>query len=111
MLREQSMKFQNHFRAALPANSQDGLQRIYLVSIHTHTMNAESYAKFLFLAQALATPIRQCSAHMTSFPSFFLQDFELMSHPTTGQIYRMPRSLASRHKYQSSKDKDPSLPW
>jgi hypothetical protein len=47
---------------------------------------------------------------MTSLPSFFLQDFELISHPTTGAIYNLPRSLAPKHKPQSLKE-GPSLPW
>ncbi|PQE18179.1 esterase protein [Rutstroemia sp. NJR-2017a BBW] len=53
-------------------------------------------------AQALATPVRQCAVNYTSLPSFFLQDFELMAHPTTGAPYHMPRSLTPKTKNQSS---------
>ncbi|KAM3070432.1 hypothetical protein ACMFMG_010257 [Clarireedia jacksonii] len=53
-------------------------------------------------AQALATPVRQCSVNLISLPSFFLQDFELVAHPTTGEPYHIPRSLASKHKSPSS---------
>ncbi|KAI1117255.1 hypothetical protein F5Y14DRAFT_403748 [Nemania sp. NC0429] len=44
-------------------------------------------------AMALATPIRQCTASRTRLPSFFLQDFNLISHPETGQPWWVPRSL------------------
>ncbi|KAI0525629.1 hypothetical protein F5B22DRAFT_633698 [Xylaria bambusicola] len=45
-------------------------------------------------AEALATPIRQCTASRTRLPSFFLQDFNLISHPETGQPWWVPRSLS-----------------
>ncbi|KAI0119928.1 hypothetical protein GGR51DRAFT_495589 [Nemania sp. FL0031] len=45
-------------------------------------------------AHALATPIRHCSASRTRLPSFFLQDFNLIAHPETGQPWWVPRSLA-----------------
>ncbi|KAI1366566.1 hypothetical protein F5Y08DRAFT_300998 [Xylaria arbuscula] len=44
-------------------------------------------------AMALATPIRQCTASKIRFPSFFLQDFNLISHPETGEPWWVPRSL------------------
>ncbi|KAI0540112.1 hypothetical protein GGR58DRAFT_511951 [Xylaria digitata] len=45
-------------------------------------------------AKALATPIRQCTATKTRLPNFFLQDFNLIAHPETGQPWWVPRSLA-----------------
>ncbi|RWA13298.1 hypothetical protein EKO27_g1813 [Xylaria grammica] len=45
-------------------------------------------------AKALATPIRQCTATKTRLPSFFLQDFNLVSHPKSGHPWWVPRSLA-----------------
>ncbi|TRX96118.1 hypothetical protein FHL15_002842 [Xylaria flabelliformis] len=45
-------------------------------------------------AQALATPVRRCPASQTRLPSFFLQDFNFIAHPETGQPWWVPRSLA-----------------
>ncbi|KAI1308811.1 hypothetical protein F5Y03DRAFT_349317 [Xylaria venustula] len=45
-------------------------------------------------AKALGTPVRQCTATQLRLPSFFLQDFNLISHPETGQPWWVPRSLA-----------------
>ena len=42
---------------------------------------------------ALGTPIRQCTASKIRFPSFFLQDFNLITHHETGQPWWVPRSL------------------
>ncbi|GAP92630.1 putative esterase-like protein [Rosellinia necatrix] len=44
-------------------------------------------------AQALATPIRQCTASKARLPAFFLQDFSLIAHPETGKPWWIPRSL------------------
>ncbi|KAI1418978.1 hypothetical protein F5Y12DRAFT_780371 [Xylaria sp. FL1777] len=44
-------------------------------------------------AQALATPIRQCTASHIRLPSFFLQDFNLITHPETGTPWWVPCSL------------------
>ncbi|KXJ92847.1 hypothetical protein Micbo1qcDRAFT_160684 [Microdochium bolleyi] len=44
-------------------------------------------------ALALATPMRQCSMTKARLPSFFLQDFSLIAHPTTGEPWWVPRSL------------------
>jgi hypothetical protein len=48
-------------------------------------------------AQALATPMRMCTMTRTGLPSYFLQDFELIAHPETGDPWYMPRSLTSKH--------------
>ncbi|KAI0544841.1 hypothetical protein F4679DRAFT_563467 [Xylaria curta] len=45
-------------------------------------------------AQALATPVRRCPATQIRLPSFFLQDFNLIAHPETGQPWWVPHSLA-----------------
>ncbi|KAK8065253.1 hypothetical protein PG997_012000 [Apiospora hydei] len=45
-------------------------------------------------AQALATPVRYDSVIRFRLPSFFLQDFHLVTHPETGQPWWVPRSLA-----------------
>ncbi|KAI0967492.1 hypothetical protein F4678DRAFT_475196 [Xylaria arbuscula] len=45
-------------------------------------------------AKALATPVRYCSASKIRLPTFFLQDFNLISHPETGRPWWVPRSLA-----------------
>ncbi|KAI0400618.1 hypothetical protein F4802DRAFT_610025 [Xylaria palmicola] len=44
-------------------------------------------------AKALATNIRQCTATHTRLPSFFLQGFNLISHPETDEPWWVPRSL------------------
>ncbi|KAI1825594.1 hypothetical protein F4861DRAFT_500912 [Xylaria intraflava] len=45
-------------------------------------------------ANALGTPIRQCTASKIRLPSFFLQDFNLIAHPKTNQPWWVPRSFA-----------------
>ncbi|KAK8035285.1 esterase-like protein [Apiospora rasikravindrae] len=45
-------------------------------------------------AQALATPVRYDTMTRVRLPSFFLQDFHLVTHPETGQPWWVPRSLA-----------------
>ncbi|KAH8777167.1 hypothetical protein F5882DRAFT_408358 [Hyaloscypha sp. PMI_1271] len=45
-------------------------------------------------ARALATPLRRCALTCNALPSFFLQDFNLMAHPETGNPWYVPRSLA-----------------
>ncbi|KAI1754654.1 hypothetical protein F4782DRAFT_493364 [Xylaria castorea] len=57
-------------------------------------------------AQALATPVRRCPASQTRLPSFFLQDFNFIAHPETGQPWWVPRSLV----YESDTPEiDPSV--
>ncbi|ESZ95957.1 hypothetical protein SBOR_3649 [Sclerotinia borealis F-4128] len=46
-------------------------------------------------AFALTMPVRQCSVTQLSLPSFFLQEFTVMAHPTTGLPWHVPRSLTS----------------
>ncbi|KAL7953097.1 Alpha/Beta hydrolase protein [Trichoderma compactum] len=48
-------------------------------------------------AQALATPIRRCPSSATSLPRYFLQDFELIKHPTTGTPWWAPGPLSFEH--------------
>ncbi|KAL6821321.1 hypothetical protein V8C40DRAFT_52165 [Trichoderma camerunense] len=48
-------------------------------------------------AQALATPIRRCPSSNTSLPRYFLQDFELIKHPTTGTPWWAPGPLSFEH--------------
>ena len=47
-------------------------------------------------AQALATPIRRCQLTHSALPSFFLQGFNLMAHPETGDPWYLPRSLTNK---------------
>ncbi|KAB5576014.1 hypothetical protein GE09DRAFT_1053471 [Coniochaeta sp. 2T2.1] len=47
-------------------------------------------------AHALATDIRRCPATQTPIPRYFLQDFNLVSHPETGKAWYVPSSLAPR---------------
>jgi len=47
-------------------------------------------------AQALATPIRICPITSTRLPKFFLQRFNLVSHPETNQPYFVPQDLDSK---------------
>ncbi len=44
-----------------------------------------------YLAQALATPVRQCAVTGSRLPNFFLLDFGLVSHPRTGKPWQMPK--------------------
>ncbi|GAB0134691.1 hypothetical protein EsDP_00003052 [Epichloe bromicola] len=45
-------------------------------------------------AQALATPIRRCPNTNTSLPRYFLQDFELVKHPSEDTLWWAPGPLA-----------------
>ncbi|KAF4121888.1 Thioesterase domain [Geosmithia morbida] len=45
-------------------------------------------------ARALATPIRTCAFTDTALPRYFLQDIEIVSHPTTGKPWYAPGPLA-----------------
>lgn len=47
-------------------------------------------------AHALASDIRRCPATGTVIPKYFLQDFNLVSHPETGKPWYVPTSLAPR---------------
>ena len=47
-------------------------------------------------AQALATPVRTCAITNIRLPAYFLQDFELISHPQTNETFYLPRSLTSK---------------
>jgi hypothetical protein len=57
-------------------------------------------------AHALATPIRQCAATRTRLPSFFLQDFNLVSHPETDNPWWIPRSLEWDEPAKSQEDSE-----
>ncbi|CAD6456865.1 241a9f7d-5967-47c6-9fca-b8ddf2e97ebe-CDS [Sclerotinia trifoliorum] len=59
-------------------------------------------------ALALTTPVRQCSATQLSLPSFFLQDFTLMAHPTTSHAWHVPRSLSSHSSSLKSSSEEES---
>jgi len=63
-------------------------------------MNPEPFQQILAknpYALALATPLRRCQLTYSGLPSFFLQDFNLMAHPETGDPWYVPRSLANKH--------------
>jgi hypothetical protein len=45
-------------------------------------------------ALALATPVRRCPGTTLTLPKFFLQDFNIVLHPETGQPWYVPTSLA-----------------
>ncbi|PNY29694.1 Uncharacterized protein TCAP_00391 [Tolypocladium capitatum] len=45
-------------------------------------------------ARALSTPIRRCPTTATSLPRYFLQDFELVKHPSTGAAWWAPGPLS-----------------
>ncbi|KAK1770703.1 hypothetical protein QBC33DRAFT_512439 [Phialemonium atrogriseum] len=49
-------------------------------------------------AQALASPIRHCSVTGVVLPRYFLQDFNLVTHPETGQPWWISPSLTSDEK-------------
>ncbi|KAF7930883.1 hypothetical protein EAE99_004133 [Botrytis elliptica] len=57
-------------------------------------------------ALALATPVRQCTATQLSLPSFFLQDFTIMAHPTTSAPWHVPRSLSPHISKVESSEQD-----
>ncbi|KAI2465108.1 hypothetical protein F4781DRAFT_425016 [Annulohypoxylon bovei var. microspora] len=46
-------------------------------------------------AKALATPVRNCIVTRARLPSFFLQDFNIVSHPQTDHPWIIPASLMS----------------
>ncbi|KAI1204141.1 uncharacterized protein F4807DRAFT_448710 [Annulohypoxylon truncatum] len=46
-------------------------------------------------AKALAAPVRKCVITRIRLPSFFLQDFKVVSHPETGNPWLIPASLMS----------------
>lgn len=48
-------------------------------------------------ALALASPIRTCGLSNVSLPRYFLQDFKVLSHPTTNVPYFLPASLISNY--------------
>lgn len=55
-------------------------------------------------ALALATPVRRCPGTTLALPKFFLQDFNIVLHPETGQPWYVPTSLAlSRQQQKASK--------
>ncbi|KAI1352569.1 hypothetical protein F5Y01DRAFT_279760 [Xylaria sp. FL0043] len=58
-------------------------------------------------ARALATPIRQCTASRTRLPSFFLQDFNLIAHPETGQPWWVPHNLAWNENENENEASEP----
>ncbi|KAK4127989.1 hypothetical protein N657DRAFT_566219 [Parathielavia appendiculata] len=45
-------------------------------------------------ARALATPVRRCPITNTSLPSFFLERFNLVSHPETGKPWFLPNHVS-----------------
>jgi hypothetical protein len=47
-------------------------------------------------ALALATPVRRCGITNTVLPKFFLQPFNLMAHPETGEPWFVPTGLESK---------------
>src|SRR5436190_633148 len=55
-----------------------------------------------------------CALTRTRLPSFFLQDFELIAHPTTNEPWYLPRSLTSPHSSSalsaSASSSPPSIP-
>ncbi|KAK8856136.1 hypothetical protein PGQ11_012048 [Apiospora arundinis] len=60
-------------------------------------------------AQALATPVRYESITRIRLPSFFFQDFHLVTHPETGQPWWIPQSLAlDNSNHSKAKDNEGS---
>lgn len=59
-----------------------------------------------FPAHALASDIRRCPGTTTVIPRFFLQDFNLVSHPETGDPWYVPTGLAP-HPEQSRSQHQP----
>ncbi|KAK2788104.1 hypothetical protein FQN52_006941 [Onygenales sp. PD_12] len=47
-------------------------------------------------AQALASPMRMCSATSVRIPRLFLQQWGLVQHPTTGALWLMPVKLVQQ---------------
>ncbi|KAL2268498.1 hypothetical protein VTJ83DRAFT_3344 [Remersonia thermophila] len=47
-------------------------------------------------ALALAEPVRRCPITETALPKFFLQSFNLMAHPETGEPWFVPTGLESK---------------
>lgn len=60
-------------------------------------------------AQALATPIRTCGATEVVLPRYFLQDFNLVSHPETGRPWWISPSLLPDQKPGAPTDQASSL--
>jgi len=60
-------------------------------------------------ALALATPIRKCRNTNALLPTFFLQDFNMMAHPETGEAWYMPISLAKSTSQHTNQVKPASL--
>lgn len=55
-------------------------------------------------ALALATPVRRCPGTTLTLPKFFLQDFNIVLHPETGQPWYVPTSLALSKQQEVSGD-------
>ncbi|KAH9909926.1 hypothetical protein F4778DRAFT_25105 [Xylariomycetidae sp. FL2044] len=55
-------------------------------------------------AKALATPVRICALTRTRLPKFFLQDFNLVAHPETGEPWWISHRLTNE---QSPTAEDP----
>lgn len=67
----------------------------------------------LVTAQALATPIRYCGVTRVALPRYFLQDLELVKHPTTGEPWYAPGPLAFEHvvpRYRPAPELDAESP-
>ncbi|KAI0396840.1 hypothetical protein F5Y17DRAFT_455673 [Xylariaceae sp. FL0594] len=61
-------------------------------------------------ANALGTPLRICALTRTRLPSFFLQDFSLVSHPETGNPWWIPRSLGWDESAKSQETSETTAP-
>ncbi|KAK9796496.1 hypothetical protein SCARD494_04198 [Seiridium cardinale] len=57
-------------------------------------------------AQALATPVRLDTVTKLRMPTFFLQDFSIISHPETNRPWWVPRSLALRQPPTATVERD-----
>ncbi|KAL0932897.1 esterase-like protein [Colletotrichum truncatum] len=60
-------------------------------------------------AHALATPIRMCPITRTTLPSYFLQNFNAVSNPETGDIWIVPEDMTSS-PLEGSSQKDGADP-
>lgn len=58
-------------------------------------------------AQALATPARRCGATEVVLPRYFLQDFNLVSHPETGRPWWISPSLSPDQQRETAADQTP----
>lgn len=54
-------------------------------------------------AQALSTPVRSCALTGLRFPSYFLLDFGLATHPRAGKPWQLPRLVLDRNATMSRK--------